>query len=114
MAVAMSCEKPSYLPRPVPRSRRAPLNLAVWGLIALIPVAGAQEPETDAELSRHVTTVRSQIEDPALDPARREELVLELSGTLDRAAQAAPDAELRRRRWAQAIDLLDRFSRENP
>src|SRR5262245_55895258 len=104
MAVAMSCAKPSYLCRPVPRFRRALLLLAVWRLIALIAVAAAQEPDPDAELSRHVTTVRSQLEDPALDPARREELVLELSGTLDRAAQAAPDAELRRRRWAQAID----------
>src|SRR5438132_11582162 len=82
--------------------------------LALASTATAQEPATDAELSRHVTTVRTQIADPALDPNRRGELVLELAGTFDRAAQSAPDPEARRRRWAEAIDLLDRFAREHP
>jgi tetratricopeptide (TPR) repeat protein len=79
-----------------------------------VVAAAAQEPAHDAELSRHLTTVRSQIGDLALDPNRRGELVLDMAATLDRAAQAASDPEARRRRWAEAIDLLDRFVRENP
>ena len=76
--------------------------------------AAAQEPVSDAELSRHLTAVRSQVADLTLDPNRRGELALDMAATLDRAAQAASDPESRRRRWAEAIDLLDRFTRQNP
>ena len=36
-----------------------------------------------------------------------------MAGTLDRAAQAARDAPKRRHRWAQAVDLLDKFLSDN-
>ena len=76
--------------------------------------AAAQAPIPDDELALHLTTIRSQIENVTIDLARREELALEMAGTLDRAAQSAPDATTRRRRWSQAIDLLDWFLKENP
>ncbi len=60
----------------------------VWVLAGVVVPLSAQEPATDDELSRHLTTVRAQVEDQALNIARREELVLEMAGTLDRAAQA--------------------------
>jgi hypothetical protein len=58
--------------------------------------------------------VRTQAASASLDLNRRQDLVLETAATLDRAAQAASDPEVRRRRWAEAIDLLDWFTRENP
>ncbi len=76
--------------------------------------AASQAPIPDDELARHLTTIRSQIENVTIDLARREELALEMAGTLDRAAQSATDATMRRRRWSQAIDLLDWFLKENP
>ena len=68
----------------------------------------------DDELARHLTTVRSQIENVTIDLARREELALEMAGTLDRAAQSSPDPEVRRRRWSEAIELLDWFLEAEP
>ena len=44
----------------------------------------------DDELARHLTTIRSQIENVTIDLARREELALEMAATLDRAAQSSP------------------------
>ena len=37
-----------------------------------------------------------------------------MAATLDRAAQRANDAVVRRRRWSEAIELLDWFVKENP
>jgi tetratricopeptide (TPR) repeat protein len=85
-----------------------------WGALIVAAAALAQQPLSDSELSQHLTVVSSQIADPTIDPVRREELALDMAATLDRAAQSAGDPEVRRQRWAQAIDLLDRFSRENP
>ena len=68
----------------------------------------------DDELARHLTTIRSQIENVTIDLARREELALEMAATLDRAAQSPTDATTRRRRWSEAIELLDWFLKENP
>jgi hypothetical protein len=80
----------------------------------IIAAAGVgQQPLDDAELSRHLTVVRTQIADLSIDPVRREQLVFDMAATLDRAAQAVTDPEKRRQRWALAIDLIDRFSREN-
>src|SRR5690242_17431143 len=39
---------------------------------------------------------------------------MEITAALDRAAQAATSAETRRARWTEAINLIDRFERENP
>ena len=86
----------------------------VWVLAGVVVSVSAQEPATDDELSRHLTTVRAQVEDQALNIARREELVLEMAGTLDRAAQSSTAPEVRRRRWSDAIELLDWFLKENP
>ena len=72
-------------------------------------IAQFQNPADDAELERHLTTVREQIGNSFLELARREELALEMAGTLDRAAQAATEPEKRRHRWAQAVELLDKF-----
>ena len=73
-----------------------------------------QVPMDDDELARHLTTVRSQIENVTIDLGRREELALEMAATLDRAAQSSPDPESRRHRWSEAIELLDWFLKENP
>jgi hypothetical protein len=72
-----------------------------------------QDPAADAEIERHLTTVREQIGNNFLDLARREELALEMAATLDRSAQAATDAAKRRHRWAQAVELLDKFLKDN-
>src|SRR5947207_9848595 len=110
----MASARRSDLPWPARWCRRPRRLLVAWGWIVVVPAAAAQEPVSDAELSRHLTTVRSQVADRALDPNRRGELVLDMAATLDRAAQAARDPESRRRRWTEAIDLLDRFTRQNP
>ncbi len=81
-------------------------GLATW---VAASTAAAQVPMPDDELARHLTTIRSQLENVTIDLARREELALEMAATLDRAAQSAPDANVRRRRWSEAIDLLDWF-----
>ncbi|MGP0067575.1 MAG: tetratricopeptide repeat protein [Isosphaeraceae bacterium] len=86
----------------------------LWGALVVAAAAMAQQPLSDSELSQHLTVVSTQIADPTIDPVRREELALDMAATLDRGAQSVADPEVRRRRWAQAIDLLDRFSRDNP
>ena len=86
----------------------------LWECVVVAAAALAQQPLSDAELSRHLTVVSAQIADLTIDPIRREELALDMAATLDRAAQSVADPEVRRHRWAQAIDLLDRFSRDNP
>jgi hypothetical protein len=91
----------------------AVIVLLVWVLAAAEICVSAQEVPTDEELSRHLTLVRAQLEDQSLPIARREELALEMAATLDRAAQAAPGTDVRRRRWSDAIELLDWFLKEN-
>jgi tetratricopeptide (TPR) repeat protein len=76
--------------------------------------APPQEPASDEELSRHLTTVRSQIEQKTFDAPRREDLALEMAETLDRAAQASPSPETRRRRWGQAVEFLDWYLTQDP
>jgi tetratricopeptide (TPR) repeat protein len=87
-----------------------------WGILIVTMAATAQQPApmSDAELSQHLATVRAQLANPGLDLGRREGLAQDMAGTLDRAAQSAPDPEVRRQRWAEAISLIDRFLRENP
>ena len=67
----------------------------------------AADALSDAELSQHLTVVRTQIANPAIDLVRREGLAQDMAATLDRAAQAAADPEVRRQRWGEAIDLID-------
>jgi hypothetical protein len=86
-----------------------------WGILIVAMAAVVQQPTppSDAELSQHLENVRAQLANPALDQFRREGLAQDMAGTLDRAAQAATDLESRRKRWGEAIDLIDRFTREN-
>jgi len=97
-----------------PERKSTVIALVGWVLAGVVVSVSAQEVENDDELSRHLTTVRAQVEDRELGLGRREELVLEMAGTLDRAAQASPVPEVRRRRWSDAIELLDWFLKENP
>jgi hypothetical protein len=94
--------------------RACVISVVVWCASNLTGVATAQEPMTEEELSRHLTGVRAQLENPSNDISRREDLALEMASTLDRAAQAATDPAGRRRRWGQAIELLDWFLTQNP
>jgi tetratricopeptide (TPR) repeat protein len=95
--------------------RNSAIVALVVSVLAVVGVAvSAQDTPSDDELSRHLTTVRAQVEDRALHIARREELVLEMAATLDRTAQASSAPEVRRRRWSEAIDLLDWFVKDNP
>ena len=99
----------------LPETRVRLIPVAVLGLFAaVITAASAQEPMADDELARHLTTIRSQIENVTIDLARREELALEMAATLDRAGQSSPDSDVRQRRWSEAIELLDWFLKQNP
>ncbi len=82
--------------------------------LCLVADLGAQEPPSDAELIQHLAAVKNQIETAGLNVPRREELALEMAATLDRAAQSSTNPDMRRRRWAQAIELLDWFLKQNP
>jgi tetratricopeptide (TPR) repeat protein len=88
--------------------------VAALSLASPYLAAAAQEPPADDELTQRLTTVRDQIENLTFDVSRREQLTLDMAGTLDRAAQSSADPETRRRRWQQAIDLFDWFLKQNP
>jgi hypothetical protein len=89
------------------------LLIAAWAAGSPTHAATTQDVAADAEIERHLTTVRAQVANSLLGLARREELALEMAGTLDRAAQAAKDQPKRRERWAQAVELLDKFLADN-
>jgi tetratricopeptide (TPR) repeat protein len=88
----------------------------IWSILIVTMAAAAQQPAPmgDAELSQHLANVRAQLVNQGIDLSRREGLAQDMAGTLDRAAQSAADPEVRRRRWAEAIDLIDQFTRANP
>lgn len=85
--------------------------LMIWTLFI-----GSSLPQTkaDDDLEKHLTALRRQADNPALSLEKREQIVLEMAATLDRAAQAAPTAPVRRSHWTEAINLLDRFGTDNP
>jgi hypothetical protein len=86
-------------------------------LLALTHAAAAQEapaPGDDRELRAHLESLGRRVDDPATDLPLREQLALEMAATLDRAAQSAASAEERRKLWAEAADVLDRFTAKNP
>jgi hypothetical protein len=68
----------------------------------------------DEELDKHLLDQRRQAENPNIDIDTRTRVVLEMTGTLDRAGQVAGTPEGRRMRWTEAIQLLDRFGIQNP
>jgi tetratricopeptide (TPR) repeat protein len=88
--------------RPDPPTGRAPVD------------PDPAQASTDAELASQLTTVRTQAADVAFGVAAREDKVLEMAATLDRAAQATKNPEAARRHWAEAIDLLDWYTKDNP
>jgi hypothetical protein len=82
-------------------------HLFALAVILTVEVAGVRA--ADDELARHLATIRSQIENTTLPRERREELALETVETLDRAAQSSTDANTRRTRWSQAVEMCDWF-----
>src|SRR4051794_35645968 len=93
------------------RSRLA----VVFFVVCCTPMAISRAADaTDEELEKHLESMRSEVNNPALSMARRERFALDMAATLDRAALAAPTSEARRARWTQAINLIDGFEQENP
>ena len=93
------------------------MRLAQGTLVIGVPRSRLRRPPRSPLLttSWHGTSrPYDQIENTTIDVDRREELALEMAATLDRAAQRANDAVVRRRRWSEAIELLDWFVKENP
>ena len=64
------------------------------------------------ELDQHVAAQRTMIDDTRRPIAIRERLASELASALDRAAHSATKPEDRRRRWQEAIDLLEGFNEQ--
>jgi hypothetical protein len=87
------------------------LAVSVWWLTFALGAATAAD---DDELSQHLTAIRTQIENRTLSIERREDLALEAADTLDRAAQSSTNAEIRRKRWREAVDFCDWFLKQCP
>jgi len=64
------------------------------------------------ELDQHAAAQRKLIEDTRRPIAIRERLALELASALDRAAQSSTKLDERRRRWDEAISLLEGFNEQ--
>ncbi len=90
-------------------SRHAAWLGLVWLGLSPCLAQGDDPSDDEAELSRHLTTLRAQIENPRLELGRREELVFEAINMLDRASLRATDAATRERRWGAAIAVVDDF-----
>ena len=74
--------------------------------------ARAQQPATEEELSRHLTTVRAQIEHGAIEISRREDMALDMVATAtDRVKCSRRPIPWRRAgaRWSQAVLSFDWF-----
>jgi hypothetical protein len=84
-----------------------------WLIPADTKGQGAAPARSDEELKAHVEELGRRLDDPLTDLAVRERLALEISATLDRAAQSASTPELRRGRWAEAVAVLDKFTSKN-
>ncbi len=91
-----------------------PRALAVGMLVLAIGFVTTRAAASDDELARHLASIRTQIEDLTQPLDRREDLALETADTLDRAAQSSTDAEVRRTRWSQAVELCDWFVKQYP
>ncbi|AGA27304.1 coiled-coil domain-containing protein [Singulisphaera acidiphila] len=84
--------------------------LVAWALFV-----GCDLPwvKADDDLEKHLAALQSQVANHSLGLEKRGQLVLEMAATLDRAAQSASTAQERRKRWTEAITLIDRFDSEN-
>ncbi|WP_165246078.1 tetratricopeptide repeat protein [Paludisphaera soli] len=85
-----------------------------WLTLVAPTVVGAQTPEADAETDSHLASLRDRLEDRTIELPVREDLALEMTGTLDRSARAATRLEAKQARWDSAVALLDEFDRKNP
>lgn len=94
--------------------RRATTFALLAGLWAAWAGIGPARARADDEMDRHLAMLRSQLRDPSLSLAKREETALEMAATLDRAARSAPTAEAKRGRWTEAITLLETFDKDHP
>jgi tetratricopeptide (TPR) repeat protein len=77
----------------------------------------SQEPPSgagDDEIQAHLQILKQRIEDPGVDLSTKERLAMEAAAMLDRAAQASPSADVRRKRWTDAVALLDGFREAHP
>ncbi len=86
----------------------------IWEFWLALCVAIAGVPADDDELAQHLAAIRSQIENLEAPSVRRDDLGLEAADTLDRAAQASTNAEIRRKRWTEAIEFCDWFLKQCP
>lgn len=101
------------------RARSIPRALFVGVALAFAVAAAdarAQAPAAmrEDDLRAHLKSLQAQVDDPVLDLNVRERYLLNMATTLDRAAQSAQDVELRRKRWTEAVEMIDRFVRAHP
>ena len=96
-------------------TRRGPWVAAVF-VVCLTGAAGPRQTPTidDEELARHLATLQAGIENPGLEIDRRQELVFEAANMLDRAALGESTPAARQRRWDQAVEVIDRFLKNEP
>jgi Tfp pilus assembly protein PilF len=83
-------------------------------LLGVVHSSRSQEPAPVDELAQYLATSQRKINDTSLDITQREATALEMVGTLDRAAQAEFAVDKRQRRWAQSIEILDAFNKQDP
>jgi hypothetical protein len=93
-------------------------NVSTW-LLALSSAAMAASqppvaPRNDDELKAHLATTQRRLDDESIDLGVRARLALECAGALDRAAFASPAPEVRRARWSEAAQVLERFTERHP
>jgi hypothetical protein len=77
-------------------------------------ILGAHTCFADDELELYAAEQKRLINDATRPESERARIAINLAGALDRAAQAAPSVDQRRRRWAQAVAVLDDFNGKNP
>lgn len=98
---------------------RARALATILGLVfCAVVAAGATAQESlkggeEEELRSHLEALGRRLDDPTADLVSRQRIALEMASTLDRAAVAAPADQDKRARWAEAADVLDRFSAKN-
>jgi hypothetical protein len=93
------------------RGRSSVVFTLAW---ALFIGSGLVRVRADDELEKHLATLRTQVNNKSLQVDQRAQIALEMAATLDRAAQAASTSPERRKRWTEAINLIDQFEAENP
>lgn len=83
-------------------------------LLAWLMLGAPRLPVAGDEMTDHLERLAAQAKDRSIGLPRREQIVLELAATLDRAAQGAKTPDERNTLWDRAVETLESFSRENP